>query len=226
MQKMDGCKWDYIHICYIREAVRLLAMGNSSDIFVKAPILREQQRDVMTAATGGGKLSNPASVCCIVQACALLRRMTWSHGLPFPPDIMSDELDLIPTTCPTSSRSSTPARGVSHSGELPRRRDLFYLISFNRSDTFSFYINLSVCIFSAGEDAAAAGGIRDSSLTSHPQILTLEINLLPRFLCCVCFCFEERDTQDVQIKEVWPRTHYNGAVHLLKSRFLSNAHLL
>lgn len=121
----------------------------------------------MTAATGGRKLNNPANVCCAAKARALPPRTTWTRGLPFPPDIMSDEPDLIPATCPTSSCSSTPARGSSHASELTRHCDLFYLISFNCSDTLSFYISLSVCIFSLGEDtaaaAAAAGGIGDTT---------------------------------------------------------------
>lgn len=76
---------------------------------------------------------------------------------------MSDEPDLIPTSCPTSPCSSTPARGFRHAGELPQHHDLFYLISFNFSDTLSFYIIPSVCIFSLGEDTAAAGGVRDTT---------------------------------------------------------------
>lgn len=104
----------------------------------------------------------------------------------FPPDIVSDEPDLIPATCPTSSCSSTPARGSSHASELTRRCDLFYLISFNCSDTLSFYISLSVCIFSIGEDAAAAaGGVRDATTRLIFNLKPSDPDSGNKFVCCV-----------------------------------------
>lgn len=79
----------------------LLAVDNSQswDLLVKLPLHREWKRDVKAAETGGKK---PTNASCIMKACALLRRVTWSHDLPRPPDIVSDEPDLIPTTCETT----------------------------------------------------------------------------------------------------------------------------
>lgn len=135
-------------------------------------------RGVMTAATGGRNI-----VRCAVKPCALLQLTTWSHGLLFPPDIMSDEPDLIPNTWPTQSCCSTPARGFSLFVELPWQCDLFHLISFCHSDTGSFYIILSVfqCWW------AAAGGVQDATtllIVDLTASQSLEINLFYRFLCC------------------------------------------
>lgn len=117
---------------------------------------------------------------------AQLSCSTWSHSLVSAPTSCLMSL----TWSPTSPGSSTPARGSSAAGELPQHRDLFDLISFHCSHTLSFYISLSVCVFSIYEDtaAAAAGGTETqqpaSTLTSKPQIQTVEIHSFYKCVGC------------------------------------------
>lgn len=219
MSLFSTLKWDSIHINGIVGGSRTLfsrgLLKNREIITVKLPEpQRTKARDVMTAATGGRKLNNPANVCCAAKARALPPRTTWSRGLPFPPrhrvwwawpdPSHLPDLVLQQHTCPRIQ---------------PRQRAdtaLWFILS-NFLQLLRHFIILykSVCLYFQHRRGRGCCCWRrfetrqpGSSLTSNPQIQTLEINLFAVLEHNVQFKVVHSVGGSIQILYLWKILHY------------------